>query len=181
MSPQQESSSQFCPVPLEQQPVNEYEALKATWPFSWAELSPLQLLRKLSWVAFWGSFLASPIAAASFPLQKKPVFFLLATALGIFSLLGLFLIRLLLGWFYVKDRLQAEEVIYEESGWYDGQRWPKPLEILTRDRLIINYQVRPILQRLQRTLLILGGLIVLDLGLWTLLSFYQALGQPALQ
>jgi hypothetical protein len=168
-------------VPLEQQPVNEYEALKAAWPFAWAELSPLPFAQKLLWVAFWGSLLASPIAAASFPPQKKPIFFVLATALGIFFLLGLFLIRLLLGWFYIKERLQAEEVIYEESGWYDGQRWPKPVEILTRDLLILRYQVQPLLQRLQKTLLILGALMVLDVGLWSLLGFYQGLGQPALQ
>ena len=32
------SSLDFCPVPEEQQPVNEYEQLKESWFFRWATL-----------------------------------------------------------------------------------------------------------------------------------------------
>ncbi|MEB3174634.1 MAG: CGLD27 family protein, partial [Cyanobacteriota bacterium] len=45
-----------------------------------------------------------------------------------------------------------------ESGWYDGQTWPKPPEVLVRDRLIVQYQVSPILRRLGVTL---GGIFAL--------------------
>lgn len=41
---------------------------------------------------------------------------------------------------------------YEESGWYDGQQFVKPPEILTRDRLLGAYEVRPVMARLKRTL-----------------------------
>ena len=44
-------------------------------------------------------------------------------------------------------------VPYEESGWYDGQVWIKPPEILLQDRLIGTYEIYPGLIRLQITLL----------------------------
>jgi len=78
------------------------------------------------------------------------------------------LLRLYLGWSYVCDRLSQETIGYEESGWYDGQTWTKPPEVLSRDRLIVSYQVQPILQRLQRTLGIIAILIISGSLLWNL-------------
>lgn len=43
-------------------------------------------------------------------------------------------------------------VAYEESGWYDGQVWVKPPEILLQDRLIGTYEIYPGLQRLEKLL-----------------------------
>jgi hypothetical protein len=45
------------------------------------------------------------------------------------------------GWSYVGDRLLSAVIPYEESGWYDGQMWVKPPEILARDRLLGSYKV----------------------------------------
>ena len=42
-------------------------------------------------------------------------------------------------------------VPYEESGWYDGQVWIKPPEILLQDRLIGTYEIYPGLKRLEKT------------------------------
>ena len=89
-------------------------------------------------------------------------------------MLSLFVLRLFLGWRYVGDRLAAEIVTYEESGWYDGQSWRKPLEIQTRDQLIRRYQVVPVLERWQNTLKVLGGIMAIDLLLWVLLRFINA-------
>ncbi|MEB3248171.1 MAG: CGLD27 family protein [Merismopediaceae bacterium] len=163
MSPE---ATTFCPVPAEQQPVQEYEALKTAWLFSWATLNLDQYCQKLLLIGSLGWLISSPIAAASFPLQKRPDLFILASNLGALFWVSLFLIRILLGWLYVRDRLQAEQVTYEESGWYDGQVWTKPPAMLTRDRLIVSYQITPILQRLQRTGLLLLGLFGLNSILW---------------
>lgn len=73
-------------------------------------------------------------------------------------MVALALLRLYLGWSYIRDRLLNETVFYEESGWYDGQYWPKPPEVLTRDRLIVSYEIQPILRRLQRSFGCLIGL-----------------------
>ncbi|MGK7917005.1 MAG: CGLD27 family protein [Prochloraceae cyanobacterium] len=154
-----QSSVQFCPVPTEQQPLNEYEELKDSWPFRWATLDIVSYSRKLGWVWLWGWIIASPIAAASFAPQKYPILFAISSALGAAGLVVLALARLYLGWSYVGDRLRKEKVFYEESGWYDGQIWEKPTEVLTRDRLVVSYQIEPILQRLRRTALLLLVLI----------------------
>ena len=36
----------------------------------------------------------------------------------------------------------ARQVEYEETGWYDGQVFVKPPEVLARDRLLGSYEVR---------------------------------------
>ena len=41
-----ESSVSVCPVPLEQQPVNEYQQLQDSWFYSWATLGLWQYSRK---------------------------------------------------------------------------------------------------------------------------------------
>ncbi|MEA5510100.1 CGLD27 family protein [Crocosphaera sp. UHCC 0190] len=161
-----ESSIQICPVPTEQQPVIEYESLKESWFFRWATLEKGDFWRKIAWIWGIGWVMASPIAAASFPPEKRLLGFTLASNLGAGLILGLILLQLYLGWRYVSDRLSKETIFYEESGWYDGQTWPKPPEMLTRDRLIVSYQVAPILQRLIRTTGILALLMMGDSMVW---------------
>ena len=150
-----ESPTPFCPVPTEQQPVNEYEQLRESWFFGWAALEGANYWRNFLWSLVGSWLLVSPIAAASFAPQKLPLPFLLSSGLGAGLAVFLLWLRLYLGWHYIGDRLQAEQVCYEESGWYDGQIWQKPTAVLSRDRLIASYQVRPILKRLQQTAFIL--------------------------
>ncbi|RPH89647.1 MAG: DUF1230 family protein, partial [Chroococcales cyanobacterium metabat2.561] len=114
------SSLDFCPVPEEQQPVNEYEQLKESWFFRWATLDVASYTKKILWLWLWTWLIVGPIAAASFPLKKAPFLFFCAGIFGSTILVGLVLLRLYLGWIYVYDRLQSEKVFYEESGWYDG-------------------------------------------------------------
>jgi hypothetical protein len=44
--------------------------------------------------------------------------------------------------------LNSENVEYEESGWYDGQVWLKPLVLKERESLIASNEVKPILKNL---------------------------------
>lgn len=146
-----ESSVTVCPVPTEQQPINEYQELKESWFYRWATLEVRSYATKIAWVWVWSWLVAGPVAAASFAPMKAPgKFFLLGAAIASL-LMSLVLVRLYLGWWYVRSRLVNPTVFYEESGWYDGQTWVKPLEVVTRDRLIATHQVQPILQRLVRT------------------------------
>ncbi|MCL6436854.1 MAG: CGLD27 family protein [Leptolyngbyaceae cyanobacterium HOT.MB2.61] len=158
------SSVAACPVPPEQMPLNEYRELNESWFFRWATLDLFPYLRKLGWVWLWSWAIAGPVAAASFPLTKDPLHFLLMGAGGASLFLSLVLLRLYLGWAYISSRLSDATVFYEESGWYDGQTWSKPLEVLTQDRLVVTYQVQPLLKRLKKTLAILA-LILLSGGL----------------
>ena len=80
----------------------------------------------------------------------------------------LVLVRLFLGWLYVRDRLYNPTVFYEESGWYDGQTWTKPEEVIMRDRLIVSYEIKPILQRLKFTSAALAGMFLIGTIVWQL-------------
>ncbi|MEG4850685.1 CGLD27 family protein [Microcoleus sp. B5-D4] len=158
-------SASICPVPQEQRPINEYQELKESWFFSWVTLNWPGYLAKLAWVWAWSCLVSVPIAASSFAPVKYPAQFVLCGAAGASFILGLALLRLYLGWFYVRSRLSNPTVVYEESGWYDCQSWPKTPEVLLQDQLIVNYQLEPILRRLRQTfygltvLLVAGGLI----------------------
>ncbi|GAQ85274.1 hypothetical protein KFL_002270080 [Klebsormidium nitens] len=148
-------------VPTEQRPVNEFKALKDATLYNWAQLDlkdySLRLL--LVWSGFF-VFLGAPIAAASFEPMKEPLEFFLAGGAGALFASAILVLRMYLGWSYVGDRLLSAVVAYEESGWYDGQLWVKPPEILARDRLLGSYQVKPILNRLKQTLLGAGGALM---------------------
>ncbi len=144
----------FCPVPDEQQPLNEYSQLKESWFFSWGTSEMLTYIRKIAWIWLWATVIVTPIAWASFPLDRYPVKLVLSASLGGMFLLSLVLVRLYLGWRYIRDRLHTENLSYEESGWYDGQIWRKPASVLQRDRLIVSYEIAPILQRILQTSLI---------------------------
>ena len=61
----------------------------------------------------------------------------------------LLLTRQWLSWMYIYKRLNSENIEYEESGWYDGQTWEKPLDWRSKDLLIAQYQVKPILNHLE--------------------------------
>lgn len=163
------SSTTVCPVPSEQRPLNEYEALKESWFFRWATLDIQIYIRKIIWVWVMGWTIAAPVAAASFPVAKYPVKFLLVSTGGGLLLLSLALIRLYLGWTYISSRLTAQQVIYEESGWYDGQSWTKPTEVLARDRLVVSYQIQPIVKRLQNTFGSLALILLAGICIWRIL------------
>jgi hypothetical protein len=160
---------QRCPVPAEQQPINEYQDVSGSWFYGWGSrslggyLKPVLLL----WLAGWG--IAGPMAAASFVPAKSPLPFALSAAMGAMVLPLLALLQLYVGWAHVGGRLRQTTVPYEESGWYDGQLWVKPEEVSNRDRLIVEYQVQPVLRRIRRTIGTIAALLGLGLMIWQLL------------
>lgn len=158
-----------CPVPPEQLPINQYEDMRDSWFYRWGSrsllgfLKPVVILWAISWVVI------GPIVGASYAPGRYPVpFGLLATAGGLI-LPMLALAQLYVGWLHVGQRLQQASVPYEESGWYDGQVWQKPEDVLNRDRLIMDYQVKPILQRVKNTLGILFGVGIALVIAWKIL------------
>ncbi len=162
-------SSVTCPVPTEQQPVNEYEELKSAWLFRDCAGNWRNYLTRIAWIYGLSWLVSGPVSAGSFPPHKYIWQFLLSGAAGASLGAILILVRLYLGWSYIRDRLSSPVIFYEESGWYDGQTWTKPEEILTRDRLIVVYQVQPILRRLQLTFASLVMLYIAGTIVWQIL------------
>ncbi|KAF3438813.1 hypothetical protein FNV43_RR17088 [Rhamnella rubrinervis] len=148
-------------VPFEQRPVNEYSSLKDGALYSWGELGPGPFFLRLGglWLATF-TVLGVPIAAASFNPAREPLRFVLAAGTGTLFLVSLIVLRIYLGWSYVGDRLLSAVIPYEESGWYDGQMWVKPPEVLARDRLLGSYKVKPVVKLLKQTLIGTGALLV---------------------
>lgn len=162
------TSSSFCPVPKEQQPINEYQELQNSWFFGWVKLETTKYVGKLIWVGIWSSIVTAPLAEASFSIAKFPIQFGICAIGGSLVFVTLAAIRLYLGWIHVNNRLYNESVFYEESGWYDGQTWIKTPEILTRDRLLVSYEVQPILNRIKFTFLSLLATVIVGTIYWLL-------------
>jgi hypothetical protein len=152
-----------CPVPVDQRPINEYQELKTSWFFGWSTLPLRAYLLRLCCIWLVSGFLVTPVAAVSFPMQDAPLLFGLSTAISAGIIPGLILLRLYLGWNYVQNRLLQQQVIYEETGWYDGGSWEKPPAEVNQDRLIGTYQVAPTLIRLRWSLIGLVGFSLLNL------------------
>ncbi|MDA0716713.1 MAG: CGLD27 family protein [Cyanobacteria bacterium] len=139
-----------CPVPPEQRPLQEYEQLLASWFFVWPSQDLLGLLRPLatSWLLLLPVSIL--VASGSWVLRHHPAQLVLLGMLAAVALPMLLLVRQWLGWNYVHRRLVSERVEYEESGWYDGQVWEKPLAWRQQDLLVAQHQVQPVLRRLQQ-------------------------------
>lgn len=153
-----------CPVPPEQRPLREYEQLADSWFFRWAE-TRTRLVGRLSfcWLALLP--LALVVASGSVVLRHHPARLLVSAAAAAVLLPLLLLLRQWLGWSYVHRRLVSERVEYEESGWYDGQVWEKPLSWRQQDLLVARHQVGPVLSRLRQGILLVLGLLLAGVGL----------------
>ena len=136
-----------CPVPREQQPTNEFIELSKSIIFSWPKTKKSLTIVLIK---FWiGSFVLFLIISSGSIYFKT--YILKYTLLSFFSSLSIPLlisIRLYLGWNHVFKRLNSERVEYEESGWYDGQVWIKPVVLKEKESLIASIEVKPILKNL---------------------------------
>ena len=143
-----------CPVPKEQQPTNEFVELSKSKIFSWPKTKKSLILVLIK---FWlGSFvLFIIIASGSIYFKTSILKYILLSLFGSLSIPLLISIRLYLGWNHVFKRLISERVEYEESGWYDGQVWIKPLVLKEKESLIASIEVKPILRNLIQILSII--------------------------
>ncbi len=136
-----------CPVPREQQPTNEFIELSKSFVFSWPKTKKSLILVLIK---FWvGSFLIFlVISSGSIYFKTSLLKYILLSLFCSLSIPLLISIRLYLGWNHVFKRLTSEKVEYEESGWYDGQVWIKPLVLKEKESLIASIEVKPILKNL---------------------------------
>ena len=136
-----------CPVPKEQQPTNEFIELSKSKIFSWPKTKKSLVIVLIKfWVATFVLFLI--ISSGSIYFKSSLLRYTLLSFFSSLSIPLLISIRLYLGWNHVFKRLNAERVEYEESGWYDGQVWIKPLVLKEKESLIASIEVKPILKNL---------------------------------
>lgn len=155
------------PIPAEQQPLQQYEELREAFPFRWPALEWIPYLKRI--LGVWGvlALLISPLVWGSFAGDWGH--FASGSLLGANALLSLVLMHLYLGWAYIRRRLVQVRIPYEESGWYDGAIYAKSEEEVAQHRLVVSYQVDPVLRRVRRSfwgVLGLSGLVALCWPLW---------------
>ena len=121
-----------CPVPREQQPTNEFIELSKSKFFSWPKTQNtlITVLIKF-WIVSFVLFLV--ISSGSIYFKTSILKYTLISFFSSLSIPILISIRLYLGWNHVFKRLTSERVEYEESGWYDGQVWLKPLVLKEKE------------------------------------------------
>ena len=159
-----------CPVPREQQPTNEFIELSKSKIFSWPKTQKSLILVLIKfWVAAFVLFLV--ISSGSVYFKTSPLRYILLSFFSSLSIPLLISIRLYLGWNHVFKRLISERIEYEESGWYDGRIWMKPLVLKEKESLIASIEVKPILKNLIQIFSIFSALALFGILLFQYNSF----------
>ena len=150
----------ICPVPQNQRPLNEFNNISNSWIISWPLQQKSIFYRKLifSWIIITP---ISLIISYGSDYLKNNIFDLFLTS-SVASLIFpiLLLSRQWLSWIYIYRRLNSENIEYEESGWYDGQVWEKPIDWRAKDLLIAQYQVKPVINHLKVIIVLLISVII---------------------
>jgi hypothetical protein len=146
----------ICPIPFDQQPLNEYAQLKQSILFNWSTTTIAHFIKKLLTIFLFIIIITSSISIIITYKKYMSFSLLIIYYSAIFAtfIIESILVRLYLGWSYILKRLLSATVFYEESGWYDGQLWIKPSYILIQDRLVGVYQVMPIIRKLKKIFLL---------------------------
>ena len=158
----------ICPVPLKQRPLNEFNSIREAWIISWPLLERNIFYRKLlhSWI-----FITPITFIISYGSNylKNNIYDLTVISLTASLLFPILLLsRQWLSWLYIYKRLNSENIEYEESGWYDGQVWEKPIDWRAKDLLIAQHQIKPILKHVKMIIFILLVAILTSLFLYFL-------------
>nr|QUE28521.1 Ycf36 [Porphyrostromium boryanum] len=147
-------SRKSCPVPFEQQPLEEYNSLilssffslpakKSKFYFSFIFLFSILSTLVVNLICFPGNFL----------FDLEPITCLIICIIS--DIIALLVVsRLYFSWSYVSKRLLSATVFYEESGWYDGQIWVKTTDMLIQDRLIAMNISIPLINRIKVSVLL---------------------------
>ena len=151
-----------CPVPKEQQPTNEFLELSNSKVFALAKTNKKFSIILISiWFVAFLFFLV--ISSGSNYFNTYLLKYIFLSFFGSLSVPLLITIRLLLGWSHIYKRLTSEIIEYEESGWYDGQIWAKPIELKEKESLIASIEVKPILKNITQVTSVIISLILIGI------------------
>jgi len=151
-----------CPVPKEQQPTNEFLELSNSRVFALAKSNEkFSIILISTWLVAFLIFLVISSGSSYFHTYLLKYIFL--SFFGSLSVPLLITIRLFLGWTHIYKRLTSEIIEYEESGWYDGQIWNKPIELKEKESLIASIEVKPILKNLAQVTSVIISFILIGI------------------
>jgi len=137
-------------VPTDQQPVLELRELRAEPFFDWAELA-WPMLRQRLLLLYAGAFAFSlPIALSTYGSLAELPLALLGSSVGASGVTFAFVLRLRIGWSYVSGRLRDSTVYYERN--QRGYEVKKDESVRARDKLIDEFEVQPMLRKVDDAL-----------------------------
>ena len=142
----------LCPVPEDQKPINAYIGLKENQLTNWTTLSKKNYEKKLISLFFFFFFLVAFFRFSSFPDSRYLFQWLLINVFVSLNLLFFLVLLVFSRWKQIEKDFNEHRLFYEEASWYDGQIWEKPFSILKNDKLISTQKIKPILQRISRTM-----------------------------
>ena len=153
-----------CPIPNDQRPLIEYIDLKNSFEFNWTTQKTSSFFKTLILIFLIINLILALILNThpNDPLSE----FLLRVDISSTLILVFLILRFYLAWKYVYNRLNLATINYEESGWYDGQTWIKTTETLLQDRLLVTYEVLPIIKRLEFSLLTIFCLFLVKIYIY---------------
>eukprot|EP00252_Welwitschia_mirabilis_P011353 TRINITY_DN25529_c0_g1_i2.p1 TRINITY_DN25529_c0_g1~~TRINITY_DN25529_c0_g1_i2.p1 ORF type:complete len:199 (+),score=22.78 TRINITY_DN25529_c0_g1_i2:236-832(+) len=123
------AQDQECPVPLAQQPLNEYQTLTKSDFFSWALEDFWKYGLRLAGICTaFTTLIGWPVARVSVNPEQELLKCGIGALGGGLLIVTLVALRMYLGWAYVGNRLLSATVEYEETGWYDGEIFSHVLE-----------------------------------------------------
>lgn len=157
----------LCPVPEEQKPINGYIGLKENQLTNWTTLSKRNYEKKLLSLFSFFFFLVSFFRISSFSDSRYLFDWFLITFSLSLTLLFFLVLLIFFRWKQIEKDFNQPRLFYEEASWYDGQIWEKPFSILKNDKLISTQKIKPILQRISRTMF---TLLSWNLGFFLLLK-----------
>jgi len=147
-------------VPVDQRPSQEYLNLLDQPLFGWASQeagdSGLAVRLTVFYIAMF-VLVCYPISGATWVTEGFEIQKLTASNVGAMSVLFVLVLRLYSGWGYVSSRLQNKVIEYEETGWYDGDFEEKTEAEKARDLFLYRSDVRPVVDRLKKVSLGVGG------------------------
>nr|YP_009300520.1 hypothetical chloroplast RF36 [Campylaephora sungminbooi]AKU47439.1 hypothetical chloroplast RF36 [Campylaephora sungminbooi]ALN11886.1 hypothetical chloroplast RF36 [Campylaephora sungminbooi] len=162
-------SKKDCPVPFDQQPLNEYLSLKESKFFAWSTKETKEYFTTVIYLLIILLICLYPLIYSLLSIKKFFIKSIILDIMLVNSILLLIFLRLYLGWSYVIKRLLSATIFYEESGWYDGQIWVKTANSLMQDRLIGLYEVIPFIQRIKFCILYFIILLIINFIIYHLI------------
>nr|ARO91350.1 conserved hypothetical plastid protein [Rhodochaete parvula]ASK39574.1 hypothetical protein Rhodc_028 [Rhodochaete parvula] len=156
------SNIKLCPVPLEQQPLQEYNALFVSYL---SHLPSKKFNVYLFLLFLLNLFLVIFVLIVFIPdilIKFKLLYYILTILVGDIVTI-LLTVRLYITWSYVVKRLLSASIFYEESGWYDGQIWLKTPEMLIQDRLVAVNEGLPIVKKIKWSFTIFVIKLILEI------------------
>ena len=152
----------FCPVPRDQRPFYQYLRHKEFFSgksFVSEIISIKEVFKKsltfliISLISFIFFFLPES-------LTYKDILKILFLN---FNLMFFYYSYLLINYNLISNQLFKSKVLYEESTWFDINTWIKPVYSIRHERLINEYQLLPVINKLKQLLLNLSLIIGLNL------------------